>query len=246
MEKMKIKSADVPLLAIPNVRSCRIVERINRFVVAINIGGKLTKAHITNSGRLHEFLIRGREGFCFETPHAKKTRFRLFAVIEKGLGALIDTQLQMRAFEAAQQKELIPWLRGAVFIRRNPRLGVSLMDYLFDKKGTPMFLEVKSAVLRGGRFAMYPDCPTIRGQRHVEELLGWAKKGGAAFILFVAALPCVEGFKPYRLADPRLCDLLGEAKDLGVQVKALGLYFQPVDSFVYLYNSDLDVVIPPG
>jgi sugar fermentation stimulation protein A len=242
---MEKEPVDIPLLAVPNALSCRIAERINRFVVMVEVEGKSHKAHINNSGRLHEFLIRGREGFCFKTPHAAKTEFRLFAVMEKSLGALIDTQFQMRAFEAAHQKALIPWLEGAVFVRRNPRLGGSVLDYFFDREGISVYLEVKSAVLREGRFAMYPDCPTLRGQRHVEELMHWAKKGGTAFAVFVAALPYVTGFKPYRSADPRLCDLLERARNVGVQVRALGMYFQPVDSFLYLYNPDLDVVIPP-
>jgi sugar fermentation stimulation protein A len=246
MIKVKTESMDIPLLAIPGTLSCRIIERINRFVVMVEIEGKSHKAHITNSGRLHEFMVKGKQGFCFETPHATKTGFRLFAVMEKNLGALIDTQLQMRAFEMAHQNALIPWLKGAVFIRRNPRLGGSVLDYLFDKKGIPVYIEVKSAVLREGQFAMYPDCPSLRGQRHVEGLTHWARKGGEAFILFVAALPDVGGFKPYRSADPRLCDLLTKATNMGVQVKALGLYFQPVDSLLYLYNPDLEVVIPPG
>jgi sugar fermentation stimulation protein A len=240
---VKRGSPEIPLLAIPNALSCRIVERINRFVVKIEIGGNARRAHITNSGRLHEFLVRGRAGFCFETPDAPKTAFRLFAVEEKGLGAVIDTQLQMKAFEAAQRKDLIPWLKGACLIRRNARLGDSLLDYLFDRCGKPVYVEVKSAVLKEGEFAMYPDCPTLRGQRHVKELMHWVKEGGTAFILFVAALPFVTGFKPCRPADPRLCDLLEKARYVGVQVKAMGLYFQPVDSSLSLYDPDLVVVI---
>ena len=90
---------------------------------------------------------------------------------------------------------------------------------------------------------MYPDCPTLRGQRHVKELMHWVRKRGTAFILFVAALPHVVGFKPCRSADPQLSDLLEKAVDLGVQVKAVGIYFHPVDSYLYMYNPDLDVVI---
>jgi sugar fermentation stimulation protein A len=240
---VKTEFPDIPLFAITKARTCRIVERINRFVVQIEIGGELSRAHINNSGRLHEFLIRGKKAFCFETPHTAKTGFRLFAVEERNLGALIDTQLQMKAFETAQKQALIPWLHGDGLIQRNVRLGGSLIDYFFQDKGNPVYLEVKSAVLREGDFAMYPDCPTLRGQRHVEELTSWVKKGGTAFLLFVAALPDVVGFKPYRSADPELFDLLEKAKKLGVQIKAVGLYFRPSDSFLCLYDPDLDVVI---
>ena len=60
---------------------------------------------------------------------------------------------------------------------------------------------------------------------------------------FVAALPDVEGFTPHKTADPKLFDLLEKAKNFGVKIKAIGLYFRPSDSFVCLYDPDLDVVI---
>ena len=168
---MKTEPPDFPLFAIPKTLTCRIIERINRFVVQIETGGKYSRAHINNSGRLQEFLIRGKRAFCFETPHTAKTGFRLFAIEEKNLGAIIDTQLQMRAFETAQKQGLIPWLREGVIMKRNARLGGSLIDYFLEIKGNPVYLEVKSAVLREGDFAMYPDCPTLRGQSHVVELI---------------------------------------------------------------------------
>jgi sugar fermentation stimulation protein A len=123
-------------------------------------------------------------------------------------------------------------------------MGGSLLDFLFERQGKPVYVEVKSAVLREGKFAMYPDCPTLRGQRHVEELMRWVKTGGSAYLVFVAALPFVAAFKPNRGADPRLYALLEDAKDLGVEMKALGLYFRPDDSSLCLYDPDLQVVIP--
>jgi sugar fermentation stimulation protein A len=237
------ESEDAPLFAIPQALPCRIIERTNRFVVNIEIERKVFRAHINNTGRLQEILIRGRRGFCFETPNTAKTAFRLFAVAEKNCGALIDTQFQMKSFEMAYQKDLIPWLKEYTFLQRNAKLGDSLIDYLFECNGNPVYLEVKSAVIREGEYAMYPDCPTARGQRHVEELISWRGEGRGAFVLFIAALPQIIGFKPNRSGDPRLFSLLEKAKDLGVQVKAMGLYFNPADSFLYLYNPDLDVVI---
>ncbi len=87
-------------------------------------------------------------------------------------------------------------------------------------------MEVKSAVLREGNYAMFPDCPSLRGQRHVKDLIDWAQKGGDAFVLFMAAL----------------YDLLKGAKNSGVVVKTMGLYFNPADSFLYVYNPDFEVV----
>ena len=41
---------------------------------------------------------------------------------------MVDTQLQMKAFEAALEKNLLPWLKNVRLIKKNVRLGVSVLD----------------------------------------------------------------------------------------------------------------------
>ena len=106
-----------------------------------------------------------------------------------------------------------------------------------------MYLEVKSAVLREGGFAMYPDCPSLRGQRHVEDLIDWARGGGRATVVFMAALPGVRAFKPNRSADSRIYEHLVRAQKEGVKIMALGLFYDPMDSRVYLFSPNLKVIL---
>jgi len=233
--------SDSKVLSIENPFECSIVERINRFVVKIQVESKYSRAHINNTGRLKEFLIKSRKAFCFKKGKLVRTDCRLFAIEEQGSGALIDTQLQMKAFENSIKSGLIPWLKECTIIRRNARLGISYIDYLLECKGKEVFLEVKSAVLREGKYAMYPDCPSTRGQRHIKDLAYYVRKGGKGIILFMAALPEVEAFKPNKSADPELFNLLKEAHFSGVEIRALGLYYNPADSYVYLYNPDLKI-----
>lgn len=234
-------SMTVPLLSVDDVQICRIIQRLNRFVVRVEIQGKTSLAHINNTGRLLEFLIQGKKAFCFPTKTGGTTACRLFAVEESGLGALIDTQLQMKAFEKMVEKEVLPWLTGFRIQRRNPRLDNSVLDYLLKDKSTEIYLEVKSAVLREGHFAMYPDCPTTRGQRHVQDLTRYAQGGGRALIVFMAALPQVAAFKPHIAGDPILSRLLQKAQSVGVKVRAVGLHYAPQDSMIHLFDPDLRV-----
>ncbi len=162
---------------------------------------------------------------------------------EPPLTAIIDTQLQMKAFERCLELGAIPWLAGYVLQRRNARLGDSLIDYLLEHDGKPVYLEIKSAVLREGLYAMYPDCPTSRGRRHVGELITLARSGGNAVMLFIAALPCVSTFKPYHTGDPEMHRLLIEADRSGVMLKAISMAYRPRGSSVCLLNTDLPVEI---
>ena len=231
------------IFPIENPLECSIVRRINRFVVEVCLKGKRDRAHINNTGRLHEFLVEGKRGFCLRNKRPGKTDYRLFSMREGELGAIIDTQLQMRAFERSLEMKLIPWLEGCSILRRNARLGESVIDYLLQCEGREVYLEVKSAALREGEHAMYPDCPSTRGRKHIRELANRAKGGSRAIILFIGALPGVKAFRPNRSADPELYELLLEACEVGVELRSMGILYNPEDSFVYLFTPDLVIYL---
>ena len=222
---------------------CVVLGRINKFVAKVLIGGKPRRAYINNTGRLLKYLAKGRKGFCIRPAKLGKTDCRLFSIEDDGFAAIVDTQLQMKAFEIALEMGLVPWMRESKILKGNAELGRSLIDYLLECGGERVYLEVKSAVLKEGECATYPDCPSARGRRHVKELTDHVKEGGLGTILFIAALPGVKAFRPNRSADPELHGLLKEAHSAGVNLKSIELYYSPEDSSVYLFDPDLEVRI---
>lgn len=231
------------LLSFSTVLEVDIIERLNRFVVKVEKDGALLKAHINNTGRLEQFLTPGKRAFCLKSKGNGKTDCRLFAISDGEKGAIIDTQLQMKAFEKAREEKLLPWLRGYRFVKRNAPLGNSRIDYLLKDANSRLYLEVKSAVLRDGNWALYPDCPTLRGQKHIRELTAHAAAGGKACILFIAALPRIDGFKPYKTGDPKLYELLRAARAQGVVIRSLSLHYDPLNKSIDLYHSDLNIAL---
>lgn len=231
----------IPLVELPDPFRCEILGRRNRFVVEVSVEGEPTLAHISNTGRLTDFLTRGRRGYCLPKGGGV-TKFKLIAVEDRGKAALIDTGLQMQAFESALKRKLIPWAPCRI-IARAPRLGSSRLDYLLECGPHRVLAEVKSAVLREGFYAMYPDCPTLRGRRHLSEIAEYARKGGKALIVFIAALPDVKAFKPYVEGDPEIPRLLATAAEAGAAVKALSMHYEPSTSRILLDNPDLPVLI---
>ena len=213
-----------------NVVPCTFIERLNRFVALVEVCGETRKALVTNTGRLEEFMIPGRRAFC--TPKTGgKTDFVLVAFEDlNGRGAVIDTRTQAKAFERAVELNTIPWLRDCRIKRKEVTVGKSRLDYLFECPDGEVYAEMKSAVLRGGErgeYAMYPDCPSTRGQKHIRELIELKKAGKRAMIFFIGAMPGVERFKPYERGDPEIARLLAEAKRTGVEVNALSISLLP-------------------
>ncbi len=227
-----------------DVLPCVVIMRLNRFVVLVDVDGVQKRAYINNTGRLLDILVPGRQGFCIRNHPQRRTEFRLIAVLDRGAGALIDTRIQEEVFAKLVNESMIPWLKGCVVARRAPKIGESRLDYILRCGGRDVFIELKSAVLRGpDDVAMYPDCPTSRGERHIGELIALAKKGLKGYVVFMAALPEVHAFTPYDAGDPKIRVLLREAKALGVGVKAIAIHYEPKDSVIVLDNPDLPVLL---
>lgn len=227
-----------------DVLPCVVVERLNRFVVLVDVEGVQKRAYINNTGRLLDILIPGRQGFCLRNHSPRRTEFRLFAVGDRGAGALIDTRMQEEAFAKLVNTSMIPWLSHCMIAGRAPKIGESRLDYVLRCGGREAFIELKSAVFRGPNdVAMYPDCPTLRGERHIRELIALAKKGIKGYVVFMAALPEVRAFTPYDAGDPKIRSLLKEAKASGVSVKAIAIHYEPEDSAIVLDNPDLPVML---
>ncbi|WP_258084010.1 DNA/RNA nuclease SfsA [Thermococcus thermotolerans] len=222
---------------------CTFLKRLNRFVALVEVEGEERKALVTNTGRLEEFMVPGRKAFC--TPKSGgKTDFVLVAFEDLNKrGAVIDTRTQAKAFERAVELGLVPWLRDCRIKRREVTVGKSRLDYLFECPGGEIYAEMKSAVLRGGNkgeYAMYPDCPSVRGRRHIMELIELSKAGKRAMIFFIGAMPGVEKFMPYERGDPEIARLLREAKKAGVKIHALSLSLLP-DGRVVLDRPSLEI-----
>lgn len=226
------------------VLHCRVVKRLNRFVVLVEVGGARKRAYINNTGRLLDILAPRRLGYCLRMTPSRRTELRLFAVRDRGAAALIDTRMQEEAFAKLVNKSMIPWLRGCSLVARAPKVGKSRLDYALRCDGVDVLIEIKSAVLRGhGEAAMYPDCPTPRGRRHIAELVSLARKGVMGYVVFIAALPEVRYFTPNDEGDPGIRSLLKAARASGVGVKAIAMHYEPENSIIVLDNADLTVVL---
>ncbi len=216
------------LLVLPpaNITRCRLVKRINRFVVEVLVGGQRVLSHLSNTGRLEQYMIPGRECIMAKIK-GKKLKHRIIGVKEEGFEAyaLVDTFLQNKAFSIAVEENLLPFTRGCRVVKINPRRNTSVFDFLLECGGEEVIVETKSAILRGANGeALYPDCPTRRGQRHVEELFSLYKAGTKAMMVFIAAFPGARCFMPNRGADKRFYCLLSRAFQKGLPVHAIGVF----------------------
>ncbi len=123
--------------------------------------------------------------------------------------------------EALAARRLRPFAGWRV-LRREPRIRAGRFDLLLEEEGTGALchVEAKSVTLVVGGEARFPDAPTERGRRHLEELARLAASGRRACVCFVVQRPDARWFAPNGGTDPAFAAALGAAAKAGVEVRA--------------------------
>jgi len=176
----------------------RFIERPNRFVVMARLSsGDVVRAFLPNPGRLHELLFPGSPLLLMPNSDPdRSTSHTVMSVEREGKPVFLHTHYTNNVAGTLIERGLVPGLNGATITRSEVPLGRSRFDFLLEKDGSPLYLEVKSCTLFGNRVAMFPDAVTERGRRHLIELAGLSENGVQAAVMFVVHTPEVDWFMP--------------------------------------------------
>ena len=201
------------------------LSRPNRFIAHIEIAGKPEICHVKNTGRCRELLPQGAKVWCLDADSpSRKTRYDLITV-QKG-DRLINMDSQ--APNAAAKEWLLAGGLGRIEdLRPETRWGDSRFDFAFQKEGRPCFLEVKGVTLESDGVCAFPDAPTERGVKHLQELTKLAQQGFGAYVLFVIQMENVKYLHPNDATDPAFGKALRQAHDAGVQILAMDCDITP-------------------
>ncbi len=203
------------------LQEARFIQRISRFSALVSLEGRVELAHVPNSGRLGELLIPGR-GVLLKEVRApfRKTGYDLLMVtLPDGLVA-VDARIPNLLVREALRKGGIPEFPGYRLSREEVRWGESRVDFLLEKGGKRLLLEVKSVTLVRDGVALFPDAPTLRGRRHILDLIQAKRTGHGAGIVFVVQRGDAHSFSPNFSTDPAFSDALLQAAVAGVNVFA--------------------------
>ncbi len=209
--------------------------RPNRFIAHVEIDGNVEICHVKNTGRCKELLQDGAAVYVQEHDDpARKTKYSLITV-EKGPYLInMDSQAPNQAVE-----EWLP--RSGLFenitlIKREKKYGNSRFDVYVEADGKQCFIEVKGVTLENDGVVSFPDAPTERGAKHLQELIDCMNDGYEAYAVFVIQMQPVRYFTPNTERDPNFAAALKKAADAGVHVLAVDCRITPdsmeIDQFV--------------
>lgn len=210
------------------------IERPNRFIAKVMLPEGEAIAHVKNTGRCRELLIPSARVYLEDhgDDTTRKTRYSLISVWKDDMLINMDSQVPNTVAADALKRGLITELPRADLIKREKTFGDSRFDIYYESGDQKGFLEVKGVTLEENGIARFPDAPTIRGTKHIMELIKAKKEGYEASILFLIQMKGPVSFEPNRSMDPGFADAVELAKRSGVRILAYDSIVTPNTIFI--------------
>ena len=200
------------------------LDRPNRFIAHVHMGGERITCHVKNTGRCRELLLPGaRVILCKSENPLRKTAYDLISVYKENRLINMDSQAP-NVITAEYLPRLFPDLEQ---LKREVQWGASRFDFYGVKSGKPFYLEVKGVTLEQDGQVFFPDAPTERGAKHLRELARLKQGGTDAHVLFIVQMQDVLSLRANRKTDPAFADALLFAQKVGVGIHAVDCLVTP-------------------
>ncbi|MGN0587947.1 MAG: DNA/RNA nuclease SfsA [Ruminiclostridium sp.] len=197
-----------------NTVKAKFLNRPNRFIANVELDGRTETVHVKNTGRCKELLIPGRSVILEVSDNpVRKTKYDLIAVEKGSLGWInIDSM--------APNKVALEWLmgQGPDLIKPEFTYGKSRFDFYMEKGGKRYLTEIKGCTLEIDGIGYFPDAPTERGVKHLNELSRAAENGFICSVGFVIQMNGIREVRPNINTHKEFGEALINAEKNGVEV----------------------------
>ena len=210
-----------------------LIKRYKRFLADVELKtGEIVTAHCPNTGPMKGVLVNGGKVRIRHTPSPKRKLSWSWeqAKVKNENGIYcwvgVNTSLPNQIVRLAIDKGFLKEELGEIgSIRREVSYGKekrSRIDLLLEpsheeEDQRSIYLEVKNTTWKAGSTALFPDTVTLRGQKHLRELIHVLPHSRAVLIPCISR-PDVQDFAPGDSADPLYGDLYRLALKSGVEV----------------------------
>lgn len=206
-----------------NIVEGKFISRPNRFIAHVEIEGMEHVVHVKNTGRCRELLQPGATVYLEKSDNpTRKTLYDLVSVKKGERIVNMDSQLPNGLVEE--------WLRESddarkifgdiSYIKREKTYGKSRFDLYVESDNRKIFIEVKGVTLENDNVVSFPDAPTERGIKHLNELICALEDGYETCVFFVVQMEDVDFFTPAWDKHKAFGDALVNAHNKGVKVLA--------------------------
>ena len=205
------------------IQKAVFIERPNRFIAYAKLNGKRETVHVKNTGRCAELLRPGAVIYVQESDNPdRKTKWDLIAVekpVKEGKRLInMDSQIPNKVVQ--EWIEQGRFISDVTLIKPETTYGNSRFDLYVEAGERKIFIEVKGVTLEEDGVCRFPDAPSERAVKHLEELIQAKKEGYEAYVFFVIQMKDVRYFTPNTDTHPEFAETLKKAQAAGVELLA--------------------------
>ncbi|MGI2021800.1 DNA/RNA nuclease SfsA [Shewanella glacialipiscicola] len=219
----------------PPLQQGILLRRYKRFLADVQLsdGSEIT-IHCPNTGSMRNCLYPGETVWFSTSDNPKRKYAHTWELMTTPNGSLIgihSSQANALA-EDAINKGIISELTGYDSLSREVKYGDenSRIDILLQAAQKPAcYIEVKSCTLLEDGQGYFPDAVSLRGQKHLRELMHMVSLGHRAVLLFVVQHSEITCVAPAAHIDPEYAKLLKVAVLSGVEVLAYRCEISPTE-----------------
>jgi len=210
----------------PALQPATLVQRYKRFLAdVVTPEGVTLTLHCPNTGAMTGCATPGDTVWYSTSLNIKRKYPHTWEITQTAGGEYIcvNTLRANQLVKEAISLDLIPELRGYNSLKTEVKYGAenSRIDFMLQAEDQPeCYIEVKSVTLADRDNGYFPDAVTLRGQKHLRELISVAAEGKRAVLFFAVLHSAIGKFSPARHIDPKYAQLLNEAQKQGVEVLA--------------------------
>lgn len=195
------------------------LERPNRFIAKVLINDNLETVHVKNTGRCKEILTKGTKIFLQKSDNPnRKTKYSLISAYKNEMLINIDSQVPNEVVHEAILQNKVPELINLNYVKREQKYKNSRFDIYFERDKEKGFIEVKGVTLEKDGISMFPDAPTKRGTKHLEELIDAISNGYEGYLFLLIQINNIHKFTPNNITDEIFAKTLVKANDAGVKI----------------------------
>jgi sugar fermentation stimulation protein A len=189
----------------------RLIRRYKRFLADIQLAEGVVTAACPNTGSLMGCCEPGSRVWLSESDKAGRKYRHTWELVEVGRTLVgINTGLPNRLVAEALESGVIAELAGYTSVRREVAFALE-----------PCYVEVKNVTAAAKRgVALFPDCVSDRGARHLRELARLKRQGMRPVQVYCVQRGDVREVRPADVIDPVYGQTLREAMRAGVEVLA--------------------------
>ena len=205
-----------PEIQYDNTLPAIFLNRNNRFTAEVMIGDKQETVHVKNTGRLEGLLVPKAKVTLQRADNSdRSTKYDLISVYRPGFKWINVDSL-------APNRLILQYLKPSYdVVKPEYTYGDSRIDFYMERGNDRFLMEVKGCTLAEDKRAgigFFPDAPTERGIKHLNELAKAAGEGYHCTIAYVIQMNGIHLVFPNNKVQPEFGQALVRAANAGVGV----------------------------